>query len=66
LFLAIVLLSPLSGLFYWKKAGRLEKVSLKVEATQSEQHSPSRITVIAHRDELMELQRALRLDEVGD
>jgi pilus assembly protein TadC len=66
LFLAIALLSPLSGLFYWKKAGRLEKVSLKVEATQSEQHSPSKITVIAHRDELMELQRALRLEKLGD
>ncbi|MBE9034083.1 cofactor assembly of complex C subunit B [aff. Roholtiella sp. LEGE 12411] len=59
--LVIVLLSPLSGIFYWKKAGRLEKVSLKVEATHSEQHSPSKITVVAHRDELIELQSNLQL-----
>jgi hypothetical protein len=60
-FLALVLLSPLTGLFYWKKAGRLEKVSLKVEATENQQHSSSKITVVAHRDELTELQRALQL-----
>ncbi|MGF1937866.1 MAG: cofactor assembly of complex C subunit B [Nostoc sp. ChiQUE02] len=59
--LAMVLLSPLSGLFYWKRSGRLEKVSLKVETTQSEQTSSSKITVVAHRDELSELQRTLQL-----
>ncbi|MEA5626858.1 cofactor assembly of complex C subunit B [Nostoc sp. UHCC 0251] len=59
--LAMVLLSPLSGLFYWKKSGRLEKVSLKVETTQSEQTSSSKITVVAHRDEISELQRTLQL-----
>ncbi|HYX15715.1 MAG TPA: cofactor assembly of complex C subunit B [Nostoc sp.] len=59
--LPLVLLSPLTGLFYWKKSGRLEKVSLKVETTQSEQTSSSKITVIAHRDELGELQRTLQL-----
>ncbi|MBN3905467.1 MAG: cofactor assembly of complex C subunit B [Nostoc sp. NMS1] len=61
LVLAMVLLSPLSGLFYWKKSGRLEKVSLKVETTQSEQTSSSKITVVAHRDELSELQSTLQL-----
>jgi Cofactor assembly of complex C subunit B len=60
-FLGMLLLSPLSGVFYWKKAARLELVSLKVQATESEQKSPSRITVTAHRDELIELQRALQL-----
>jgi hypothetical protein len=60
-FIGIVLLSPLSGFFYWKKAGKLEKVLLKVERTQSQQHFSSKITVIAHRDELIELQRALQL-----
>jgi Cofactor assembly of complex C subunit B len=59
--LAMVLLSPLSGLFYWKKSGRLEKVLLKVETTQSEQTFSSKITVVAHRDELSELQRTLQL-----
>jgi len=61
LFLGIVLLSPLSGIFYWKKAGRLEKVSLKLEANPSQQHFSSKLTVIAHRDELTELQRTLQL-----
>lgn len=60
-FAGIVLLSPLSGLFYWKKAGRLEKVLLKLEANSSGQHSSCQITVMAHRDELSELQRALQL-----
>jgi Cofactor assembly of complex C subunit B len=61
-FLGIVLLSPLSGIFYWKKSGRLEKVLLKVETTQNEQPSQSKIIVVAHRDELIELQRALQLN----
>ncbi len=65
-FVVIVLLAPLSGIFYWQKAGRLEKVLLKMESNQIEPHSPSKFTVIAHRDELMELQRALSLDKVGD
>ncbi|NMG07935.1 cofactor assembly of complex C subunit B [Brasilonema sp. UFV-L1] len=60
-FLGMVLFSPVSGIFYWKKAGKLEKVSLKVEAAQSDQHSSSQITVTAHRDELIELRKALRL-----
>jgi hypothetical protein len=61
LVLGILLLSPVSGIFYWKKAGRLEKVSLKLEKTPNQQHSSSKITVVAHRDELIELQRALEL-----
>ncbi|MBC1237671.1 cofactor assembly of complex C subunit B [Nostoc sp. 2RC] len=61
LILAMVLLSPLSGVFYWKKSGRLEKVLLKVETTQSEQTSSSKVTVVAHRDELSELRRTLQL-----
>jgi hypothetical protein len=60
--LALVLLSPLSGLFYWKKSGRLEKVSLKVETTQSKQTPSSKITVVGHRDELSELQRTLQFE----
>ncbi|MGJ5672874.1 MAG: cofactor assembly of complex C subunit B [Nostochopsis sp.] len=60
-FLGMVLLSPLSGVFYWKKAGKLEKVSLKVETTQSASPSSSTITVTAHRDELIELKRVLKL-----
>jgi hypothetical protein len=61
-FLAMVLLSPLSGFFYWKKAKRNESVLLKVEAAQIEPNYLSKITVIAHRDELLELRRALQLE----
>ena len=62
IFLLLVLLSPAAGIFYWKKAARIEQVSLKVEASKSEKpHSPSQITVIAHRDEVIELQRSLQL-----
>jgi hypothetical protein len=62
--LVFVLLSPLSGIFYWQKAGRIEKVSLKMEAIQKEQHFSSKITVVGHRDELAELQKALQLKMV--
>lgn len=62
LFLALVLLSPTAGFFYWKKAGRREQVSLKVEQTHGEKMQPqSQITVIAHRDEVIELERSLQL-----
>lgn len=57
-FLGMVLLSPLSGLFYWVKAGRFEKVLLKVDASNLH---PGKITVTAHRDEIIELQKALQL-----
>ncbi|MFM7405138.1 MAG: cofactor assembly of complex C subunit B [Cuspidothrix sp.] len=60
-FLLLVLLSPLSGVLYWQKSGRLEKVSLKMEKSPSGQNFSSTITVTAHRDELAELQRALQL-----
>jgi len=60
--LGIVLLSPLSGFFYWKKAGRTEKVLLHLQkANQDESNSSAKITVTAHRDELIELQKALNL-----
>lgn len=62
IFLSLVLLSPAAGFFYWKKARRKEQVSLKLENTKSESLQ-SRITVTAHRDELLQLQQALRLKE---
>ncbi|NJL63273.1 MAG: cofactor assembly of complex C subunit B [Methylacidiphilales bacterium] len=62
IFLGLLLLSPLSGLFYWKKAGRLEKVLLKVESTKSNHDLSSHIIVVAHRDEINELQQALKLE----
>jgi hypothetical protein len=61
LFLGLLLFSPLSGFFYWQKAGRLEKVFLKLEPNLKEQKSLSKITVTAHRDEIAELQKNLQL-----
>ena len=55
----IVSLSPISGIFYWNKAGRVENVLLTVEDTQNEQNTE--ITVIAHRDEIISLEEALQL-----
>ncbi|MEW6496643.1 MAG: cofactor assembly of complex C subunit B [Cyanobacteriota bacterium] len=61
-FMGLVLLAPVAGVFYWKKAGRIEQVFLKVEALPAQDTIPqSLITVTAHRDELQELQQALKL-----
>ncbi|MBM0741507.1 cofactor assembly of complex C subunit B [Phormidium sp. CLA17] len=57
-----IIFSPFAGLFYWQKAKRPEKVVLKLEASSTElSTSQSFLTVIAHRDELLALQRALPL-----
>ncbi|TAF62824.1 MAG: cofactor assembly of complex C subunit B [Oscillatoriales cyanobacterium] len=59
IFLALVLLSPLAGIFYWKKAGRPEQVSLKLESVaESGSQTKSLITVRGHRDELAVMQKA--------
>lgn len=63
IFLGSVLLSPAAGVFYWKRAARSEQVSLKVDEARSQQ-SQSQVTVIAHRDELLQLQQALQLKRV--
>jgi hypothetical protein len=61
--LGFTLLSPLAGLFYWRGAGRLEKVVLKLVAIAAD-NSQSLLTVSAHRDELAEFRRALALEAV--
>lgn len=67
LFLTLTLLAPAAGVFYWKKAGRLEQVLLKVEAlTEPGIGAQSLITVTAHRDELIQLQQALPFKLVTD
>ncbi|MBF2001541.1 MAG: cofactor assembly of complex C subunit B [Synechococcales cyanobacterium C42_A2020_086] len=60
-FLALLVLAPAAGLFYWQRAGRQEQVSLQVEDLASGAIPQSLITVTAHRDELAELQRSLGL-----
>lgn len=61
----LTILAPIAGIFYWQKAKRPEKVSFRIELTAEEiDKSQSLLTVIAHRDELMELQRVLGLKQV--
>lgn len=58
----LTLLAPAAGIFYWKQAGRRERVALQVEAVQTDSLSPVNVlTVQAHRDELIQLQRSLNL-----
>lgn len=67
IFLALVLLSPLAGVFYWKKAGRAEQVSLKLESVaEPGSQIKSFVTVRAHRDELAAMQKALNLKPLED
>jgi hypothetical protein len=65
--IALVFLSPLAGVFYWKQANRREQVSLTVKAAEnSDEKTPpnpeaegSIAMIIGHRDELAALQRAM-------
>ena len=59
LILWLVLFAPAAGVFYWQRAARPEQVSLKVE--MHGEQSQSQVTVIAHRDELIQLQQSLQL-----
>jgi hypothetical protein len=58
------LLSPLAGVFYWKKAGKLETVKLSIQTICEPQQSYSLMTVIAHRDELIAMNQQLSLEMV--
>jgi len=62
LFLGLLLLSPLAGVFYWQKAGRLEQVLLTVATTDPGENTESgcQVRAIAHRDELIVLREALQ------
>lgn len=60
-FSSLTLLAPVAGVFYWKKAGRKERVSLKLESAGDRVPPQSLLTVTAHRDELIQLQRSLSL-----
>ncbi|MBE9169797.1 cofactor assembly of complex C subunit B [Pleurocapsales cyanobacterium LEGE 06147] len=60
----LLFLAPTAGIFYWRKAGRLEQVLLKVANSTPEQNHQKFLTVTAHRDELTQLRRALPLQVV--
>jgi Cofactor assembly of complex C subunit B len=60
-----ILVAPAVGLLYWRKAGRLEQVSLQIAdlVDSQAQQSQRLLTVVGHRDELIELRQALGLEE---
>ncbi|NJN38537.1 MAG: cofactor assembly of complex C subunit B [Acaryochloridaceae cyanobacterium CSU_3_4] len=63
-FIGLTLISPLAGWFYWQKAQRPEKVSLKVQALSNAASTtpPAQtlLTVIAHRDEIIAMRSTLK------
>jgi Flp pilus assembly protein TadB len=64
--LGLVLLSPLAGVFYWRGAARPEQITLKVETAETGATGSSLVTVAAHRDELLALQRNLSFKPVEE
>lgn len=63
-FLILIAIAPVTGFFYWQKAGRTEKVDLKVEAINSNETARTLMTIAAHRDELIQLQQNITLEPV--
>ncbi|MCH2244009.1 MAG: cofactor assembly of complex C subunit B [Crocosphaera sp.] len=62
LFFALELLSPIAGIFYWKKARRMETVSFSLENLNQEGSQPGSIlTLTAHRDEVIQLKQTFPL-----
>jgi len=57
----LLLIAPTAGIFYWKKAGRWEKILLQVVMQQD---SPNLVKIVAHRDELIQLQENLTVQTV--
>ena len=55
IFWSLVLIAPLAGVFYWRKAGRWEKILLEVVSKTDS----NLVAVTAHRDELIQLQENL-------
>jgi Cofactor assembly of complex C subunit B len=59
-FLALLLIAPLAGWFYWQGSSRIERIRLKVEGQENET-SPTSIRISGHRDELAVFQETLQL-----
>jgi hypothetical protein len=59
-FLALLLVAPLAGWFYWQGSARTEQVRLKVEASK-DSPAPTLIKISGHRDELAVFQSTLQL-----
>ena len=62
-FSTLLLIAPIAGTFYWRRARREETVRLEIASTPpldtGDQTAETQITVVAHRDELNILRRAL-------
>ena len=54
-FLALLILAPLAGFFYWRGASRVEQVAFRLDSNAQESKDTI-ITIQAHRDELIQLQ----------
>ena len=57
----LLVLAPIAGIFYWRNAGRWEKILL---AVKSETTNSNLVIVTAHRDELIQLQKNFSLQTV--
>nr|WP_263858154.1 cofactor assembly of complex C subunit B [Waterburya agarophytonicola] len=57
----LTILSPLAGVFYWRKAGRWEEIFLRVVPRTD---SPNLVSITAHRDELIQLEENLSVQTV--
>lgn len=57
-FMGLLILAPAAGVFYWNKAGKTEKIILQItRAVLPEHEVAQRITITAHRDELIQLRQ---------
>ncbi len=54
-FLALLILAPIAGFFYWKGSSRVEQVAFRLDS-EVEKSTDTIITIQAHRDELIQLQ----------
>ncbi|HIK46883.1 MAG TPA: cofactor assembly of complex C subunit B, partial [Leptolyngbyaceae cyanobacterium M65_K2018_010] len=58
-FLALTLLAPAAGWFYWQRAGRVEQVQVELRSGLADSPGEAEsLVVTAHRDELLALRHA--------
>ncbi len=55
--LGFSLLAPLAGWYYWHRARRVEQVVFRLDSNPETDKTQTVITIQAHRDELIELQK---------
>lgn len=59
IFLVFPLLSPIAGLYYWRRAGRSEQVTARIASTVN----GSQLMLVAHRDEILALKSFLNIKD---